>query len=89
MNSIELEHYLQETYPGKEIVLADGFENQLIGIGRHFNKPLAVYDKNGCINQLMEENQMKYEEAEEYFLFNVQDAYVGESTPVFIEKIEL
>lgn len=88
MNSIEIEAYLEETYPDKEIILADGFEKQFLGVGRQFKKLFAVYDKNSCISQLMEENDMKYDEAEEYFLFNVQDAYVGENTPIFIETIQ-
>jgi hypothetical protein len=28
---------------------------------------------------------MTHEEAEEYFSFNVEGAYVGEQTPVFLE----
>lgn len=88
MNSLELEHYIQENYPDKTIVLADGFEEQFLGVGRQFRRSFAVYDKNGCISQLMKEHEMKFDEAEEYFLFNVEDAYVGEHTPIFIETIQ-
>jgi len=88
MNDIELTGYLEENYPEREIILAHGFEKQFLGVGRQFKKSFAVYDKNGCISQLMEENDMKFDEAEEYFLFNVQDAYVGENTPIFIETIQ-
>lgn len=88
MNDIELRSYLEENYPDQGIVLCDGFENHFVGIGRQFRKCVAVYDKNGCISQLMEENDMKFHEAEEYFLFNVEDAYVGENTPIFVDVVK-
>ena len=68
------------------ILLADGFEDALIGYGRQFNKEMAVYDYAKCIKILAKD--MTEEEAEEYFEFNVVGAYVGESTPVFVSPPE-
>ena len=68
------------------VLLADGFEDAFIGIGRQFNTPIAVYNREKCIKILMED--MPYYEAEEYFAFNVAGAYVGESTPIFLETHE-
>jgi len=71
----------------ENIQLADGFENAFLGISRQFyNKPIAVYDREKCIEILMED--MSEEEAEEYFEFNVQGAYVGESTPSFMQTLK-
>lgn len=66
-------------------LLADGFEDALIGYGYQFNYPIAVYSRKGCIDILMNDGIMDYEEATEYFDFNVAGAYVGESTPVFLD----
>ena len=66
-------------------LLADGFEDALVGYGYQFNYPIAVYSRKGCINILMNDGIMDYEEATEYFDFNVAGAYVGESTPVFLD----
>ena len=66
-------------------LLADGFEDALIGYGYQFNYPIAVYSRKRCINILMDDGIMEYEEATEYFDFNVSGAYVGESTPVFLD----
>ena len=63
---------------------ADGFEDAIIGYGRQFNYPVAVYDAEKFINILQLRDGMTEEEAVEYFQFNVQGAYVGESTPIFI-----
>jgi hypothetical protein len=73
---------LKEENP--EALLADGFDKALIGLGRRCGQPtLAVYDKTKCINILCED--MSFEEAEEYFDFNVSGAWMGENTPIFIE----
>ena len=63
---------------------ADGFEDALIGYGRQFNYTVAVYDVEKCLNILQLRDGMTEDEAVEYFEFNVQGAYVGESTPIFI-----
>jgi len=67
-------------------LLADGLDEAFIGIGWQFNTPLAVYDRDKCI-EILESQGMTPEEAQEYFYFNTQGAYVGEQTPIFIEKI--
>jgi hypothetical protein len=70
-------------YDDESVQLADGFEDAFIGISRQFNRaPFANYDRNKCIEIIIEQG-MDEDEAEEYFAFNVEGAYVGESTPAF------
>jgi hypothetical protein len=69
----------------EQTLFADGFERALIGIGQQFNKELAVYDYEKCLDLLVGQG-MSYEEAEEYMDFNVTGAWVGEFTPVFLRK---
>jgi hypothetical protein len=66
----------------QEITLATGYEDAFVGIATQFNRVFAVYDRAKCIDILAKD--MSYDEAEEYFQFNVEGAYVGESTPAFI-----
>ena len=70
------------TYDG--CLMADGFEEALIGFGTRFNGPVTVYDLNKCLDILVERDGMNYDEAQEYMDFNVLGAYVGEETPIFI-----
>lgn len=70
-----------------EILLADGFEKALLGVGRQFNKYAAVYDYEKCIQVLVERDGMTREDAEEFFGFNVVGAYVGENTPIFLDTL--
>jgi hypothetical protein len=68
----------------EEVMLADGYEEAFVGIARRFDgQPFAVYDRNKCI-KILNEQGLNSEEAEEYFQFNVEGAYMGENTPAFI-----
>ena len=71
---------------GESVILADGFEDAFIGIGRQFGKPYAVYSREKCINMLIEDG-CSHAEAEEYFSFNTEGAWFGENTPIFVETI--
>ena len=66
----------------QEITLANGYEDAFVGIATQFNRTFAVYDRSKCIDILAKD--MSHDEAEEYFQFNVEGAWVGESTPAFI-----
>jgi hypothetical protein len=69
----------------ENVLLADGFDDAFLGIGRQFDRPIAVYDRSKCIDILQE--NMSEEEAEEYFQYNVEGAWVGENTPIFLEPL--
>ena len=72
----------------ENVLLADGFDRALLGIGSVFNGPaIAVYCKNRCLSILREQGMTRLE-AQEYFDYNMQGAYVGEQTPMFIERIQ-
>ena len=69
-----------------DLLLADGWDDQIIGTayspGR---KLLVVYDGDAIIEKMVKDGA-SYEEAEEYFSFNVEGAWVGERTPVFVRR---
>ena len=69
-------------------MLAVSFTDALIGYGYQFNNHVAIYSREKCIDILMERDGMDIEEAEEYFEYNVQGAYVGKKTPVFLSQEE-
>jgi|LauGreDrversion4_2_1035121.scaffolds.fasta_scaffold97066_7 hypothetical protein len=79
----QIDTWLDDYYPDQPVLMADGFEEAFVGVATQFNNPIAVFDRHKCIEILMRD--MSEEEAYEYFSFNVEGAYVGESTPAFIE----
>lgn len=67
---------------------ADGLDKALIGVGRRCGQPdILVYSVGDCLEALVAEG-MTYEEAVEYFEFNIVGAWVGEETPMWVYDIE-
>ena len=72
---------LKEHYP--ELLLADGYDDCLIGVCHRINQPdIACYDETKVIAKLAKE--MTHEEAIEYYEFNIIGSYMGELTPCFV-----
>ena len=82
----ERQEIISEINP--DALFADGFEDALVGYVEIFNKLVAAYDRDKCIDILMIRDGMSSEEAVEYFDFNVTGSYVGENTPAFITTLE-
>jgi hypothetical protein len=78
-----IDNYVDENFPDEEILIPDGFEEAFIGIAIQFTKPIAIFDRQKCIEILCRD--MSYEEAIDYFSYNVQGSYVGENTPAFLD----
>lgn len=69
------------------ILLADGLEEAYIGLVHRFGQqPLACYDVDKVIDIYMSRSGMTYEEAVEFFEFNVIGAWVGNGTPCFLYR---
>lgn len=72
---------LYDEYPDDEFVIADGFNDAIVGIEPSSMR--VVYDIDKMINILTEQD-MTYEDAIEYLEFNTFGAYIGEKTPIYI-----
>jgi len=85
----QLVEWITDRYGEEEgILLADGFESAFVGVGQCFSKPMqAIYDRDKCISALVD-GGASIEDAIEHFEFNVQGAWVGEGTPVFVTMHE-
>lgn len=76
----ELRQYEEES---NEPLLADGFDEALIGFGVQFNQRVAIYDYARCLD-VLEKGGMTNSEAIDYMEYNVVGAYVGRRTPIFL-----
>ena len=63
------------------MLIADGFDAAIIGTT---TKDLAVYSISKIIEILIERDGMDEEEAVDYFYYNIDGAYMGEETPIFV-----
>jgi len=75
---------IAEQYP--ELLVADGFDEAILGVSQQFNSLSVAYDRNKCIEILMTRDNMTQLEAVEYFEYNVIGSYMGKHTPSFIER---
>ena len=64
-----------------EAKLADGFEDAIMG---YDTKGRAIYSVGNIIDILVERDGMSYEDASEHFSFNIECAYAGEHTPIYM-----
>jgi hypothetical protein len=71
-----------ETSGNEQMLFADGFDDCIIGVTGGI-EPVAVYDKDLMIQELVSQG-MDEIEAIEYLEFNTWGAYVGEQTPIYI-----
>ena len=83
MSSSKLQQIL-ELYPDDTFVIADGFDDAIIGVDD--NNLKIVYDIDEVINILII-NGMDVDEAIEHYEYNIAGSYVGENTPLFIRII--
>lgn len=81
MDHAKLIDQIIDRYPDERLIIADGFDEAVIGFDSKDMR--VVYSVTKCISILCEE--MDEPDAVEYFNYNVVDAYVGERTPIFIE----
>jgi hypothetical protein len=73
-----------EDYP--DLLKLDGFDEAILGVVERIGLQAICYDTHKVIEILMKD--MTEEEAWEYYSYNMLGAYVGESTPVFLELFE-
>tara|TARA_R110002072_G_scaffold150561_3_gene298998 strand:+ start:55 stop:315 length:261 start_codon:yes stop_codon:yes gene_type:complete len=73
---------LEEINP--DALTLSGFDEAIIGIGSQYSKSVCVvYSEQKIIDKLAEE--MSYEDAEEYYGFNIACAFMGPHTPIIIK----
>jgi len=91
-----INNWIDEHYPDEEILLFDNLDDAFIGIGyQQYKGPVAIYDRDTCIEILTEEfregcepGEDPHETAEEFFQFNTEGAWMGETTPLIIQKFK-
>ena len=75
----EILNNIVDRYTDEEILKADGLDKAIIGIDEYSMRLIYSYTK--IIQVLMED--MTREDAEDYFGYNIQSAWIGEKTPIY------
>ena len=75
---------LAEEYP--DLLRMDGFDDAILGVVERIGLQTVCYDLNKVIAILMEQG-MDEQDAWDWYQFNMIGAWVGEATPVFLERL--
>lgn len=68
-----------------EALLCDGFDEAIIGMAERINLgPVVAYDVQKIIEIMVERDGMTYEEAYEFYDYNIVGSWMGDFTPIFI-----
>tara|TARA_R110000850_G_scaffold92155_6_gene195858 strand:- start:1813 stop:2070 length:258 start_codon:yes stop_codon:yes gene_type:complete len=73
-----------------KMLKADGLDEAIIGQTTLWNVDgdVLVYSVDTIISILMNRDGLSYEEAFEFFEFNIQGSYVGDHTPLYVHTID-
>jgi hypothetical protein len=68
-------------------VLLDGLESAIVGIVEDFGSPgrKMLYSKQKILNILQERDVMTYDEAEEFYDYNIKGLYANDQNAVFLD----
>jgi hypothetical protein len=79
---------LIEEWGGELLFLSEEYYDKcIVGVVEMFGRPPVVcYDKQLLLDTMVEQGMESWEEALEYFNFNVVGAWMGEYTPVFLSR---
>ena len=83
MNRADIEDLYGDDEPN--LMFADGFDEAIAGVVWDGERTRVVYDTELILELLMGRSEMTYEEAVEYFDFNIAGSHMGEYTPFYLE----
>jgi hypothetical protein len=73
---------------GNGALFFDGLDAAIVGMGQQFTDPaLVVYDEGRILKILMDQG-MDWDEAFEFYSFNIAGSWVGENTPIIVTRWE-
>ena len=74
-----------EQFPDEEFLIADGFDEAVIGVDTVSMR--LIYSVTKCISILCLDEDMDVDDAIKYFEYNVRGSYVGEKTPIWCDEL--
>jgi hypothetical protein len=74
---------LMDWYPEQDLLIADGFNDAIIGIDESSMR--VIYSVAKCIEIVCLDEDMDVDDAIEHFEYNVRGSYVGERTPIWCD----
>ena len=83
MNRKDIEDLYADDEP--KMLFADGYDKAIAGVVWDGKRTRVVYATEEILKILMDRDKMTYDEASEYFDFNVAGSHMGVYTPLYLE----
>ena len=83
MTRDEIEDLYSDDEP--DMLFTDGYDEAIAGTVWDGERTRGVYQVEEILNILMERDEMTYDEASEYFDFNIAGSHMGVYTPLYLE----
>ena len=83
MNRKDIEELYGEDEP--DMLFADGFDPSISGVIWDGERTRVVYEMESILEILTVRDNMTYEEAVEFFDYNIAWSHMGEYTPFYLE----
>jgi len=67
-------------------LFAEGLDDAILGVETRSRR--IIYSIQAVLNVFMSRDDMSYDDALEFFDFNIGDAYMGEQTPIWCNDLD-
>lgn len=84
-NAQKLKEFLENF--DENIVIADGCEHAFLGVSNTPDGYCAVYSTERIISNLMEQDMMTFDDAEEYMHLHILGKNYGDLAPIFVDIV--
>ena len=71
----------------QSLLFANGYDDAILGIAELNGIASVVYDSAKVVKILRSRDRMTRADAEEFFAYIVAGAFLGKSTPIFLQRI--
>lgn len=76
---------IAEQSDSETILLSENFDKAIIGVQHKDGLVIAVYSETKILSELQDSMDCDLDEAKEFFDFNIESAYIGRQTPLYID----
>lgn len=77
---------ITEAYPEEQFIYPTGYEECIVGI--ETESLVLIMDSDKIIAQIMKEDGISHEDAQEHYSFNIAGSRAGEGYPIYIRTLE-
>lgn len=76
---------MAEQSESETVLLSEDLDAAIIGVQRKDEYVIAVYSESKILSVIQETMECNKEQAQEYFEFNIEYSFLGDTTPIYVD----